>query len=82
VDDFFLLASDGLFDRFSSKECCKEITKKLRKMDLMEQSVQDVAQDLVNMAKSKRVMTDNITLILVALNRGIEAKQKPDKDKH
>jgi len=33
------------------------------------------------MAKSKRVMTDNITLILVALNRGIEAKQKPDKEK-
>ena len=32
------------------------------------------------MAKSKRVMTDNITLILVALNRGIEAKQKPDKE--
>jgi serine/threonine protein phosphatase PrpC len=26
TDDFFLLASDGLFDRFSSKECCKVIT--------------------------------------------------------
>lgn len=39
TDDFFLLASDGLFDRFSSKECCKVITQKLRKMNLMEQSV-------------------------------------------
>ena len=36
TDDFFLLASDGLFDRFSSKECCKVITQKLRKMDVME----------------------------------------------
>jgi hypothetical protein len=27
--------------------------------------------EVVNMAKSKRMMTDNITLILVALNRGI-----------
>lgn len=39
TDDFFLLASDGLYDRFSSKECCKVITQKLRKMNLMEQSV-------------------------------------------
>ena len=28
-DDFFLLASDGLFDRFTSKECVKTITQKL-----------------------------------------------------
>ena len=39
TDDFFLLASDGLFDRFSSKECCKVITQKLKKMELMEQCV-------------------------------------------
>ena len=26
TDDYFLLASDGLFDRFSSKECCKVIS--------------------------------------------------------
>ena len=48
-------------------------------MDLMEQCVQQVAYDVVNMAKSKRMMTDNITLILVALNRGIEAKQTKEK---
>lgn len=36
TDDFFLLASDGLFDRFSSKECVKEITKRLKSMDYME----------------------------------------------
>lgn len=72
TDDFFLLASDGLFDRFTSKECCKVITQKLKKSEVMEQDVRNVAQEVVNMAKSKRMMTDNITLILVALNRGIE----------
>ena len=41
----------------------------------MEQCVQTVAEEIVDMAKSKRMMTDNITLILVALNRGI---QPPD----
>lgn len=75
-----MLATDGLFDRFTSKECCKVITQKLRKMDLMEQDVTSVAREMVNAAKSKRMMTDNITLILVALNRGIEQKVK-DKDK-
>ena len=38
----------------------------------MEQCVHSVAQEMVNSAKSKRMMTDNITLIIVALNRGIE----------
>ena len=37
----------------------------------MEQCVQTVAEEIVEMAKSKRMMTDNITLILVSLNRGI-----------
>ena len=41
-DDFFLLASDGLFDRFSSEECVKLVRSKLQKMDYMEQSCQQV----------------------------------------
>ena len=41
-------------------------------MDVMEQCVQTVAHELVQMAKNKRMMTDNITLLLVSLNRGIE----------
>lgn len=43
-------------------------------MEAMEQCVQTVAHDVVAMAKSKRMMTDNITLILVALNRGIDSE--------
>ena len=43
-------------------------------MEVMEQCMKTVAQEVVNMAKSKRMMTDNITLVLVALNRGIETQ--------
>ena len=73
-DDFFILASDGLFDRYNSHECVKLVRNKLLKMDVMEQCAQKVVSDLVNSAKNKRMMTDNITVILVTLNRGIETE--------
>ena len=41
-DDFILLASDGLFDRFTSQECVKLVRSKLKKMEVMEQSCQQV----------------------------------------
>ena len=41
-------------------------------MPVMEQDAQKVAQELVDMAKNKRMMTDNITVILIALNSGIQ----------
>jgi len=71
-DDFLLLASDGLFDRFSSQECVEIITSKLKGMKLMEQDPQKVARELVAEAVYKRIMTDNITVILATLNRGLD----------
>ncbi len=47
-DDFILLASDGLFDRFSSQECANIVKEKLASMPLMEQDPQAAARDLVN----------------------------------
>ncbi len=35
-DDFILLASDGLFDRFTSQECVNIVKEKLAVMPLME----------------------------------------------
>ena len=35
-DDFVLLASDGLFDRFTSQECVNIVKEKLSEMPLME----------------------------------------------
>ena len=71
-DDFLILASDGLFDRFSSQECVEVTREKLQAMPVLEQDAQKVAQELVDMAKKKRMMTDNITVILIALNSGIQ----------
>lgn len=42
------------------------------KYPVMEQSAQEAVQELVEVAKKKRMMADNITVILVNLNRGIE----------
>lgn len=67
-----LLASDGLFDRFSSQDCVNIVKEKLVEMPLMEQDPQKVARDLVNEAIYKRLITDNITVILATLNRGID----------
>ena len=41
-------------------------------MPVLEQDAQQVAQQLVDLAKNKRMMTDNITVILIALNGGVE----------
>ena len=71
-DDFILLASDGLFDRYTSSQCVKVVRQKLQKMDMMEQDSRKVVAELIEQAKAKRLMTDNITVILITLNRGIE----------
>lgn len=74
-DDFILLASDGLYDRFSSEDCVRIVKDKLKSMPLMEQDPQKVTRELVTEAIYKRIMTDNITVILATLNRGIEDEQ-------
>lgn len=74
-DDFFLLASDGLFDRFTSQECVNIVREKLCNMEMTEQDTQQVVQEIVDQAKNKRMMTDNITVILVALNKGIATEE-------
>ena len=44
----------------------------------MEQDPQKVARELVSEAVYKRLMTDNITVILAALNRGIDSSLNPN----
>ena len=72
-DEFIFLASDGLFDRYSSQQCVDTLRQYMLKNPLMEQSAQTAAVKLIEKAKKKRMMQDNITVIVVALNRGIEA---------
>ena len=72
TDDFILLASDGLFDRFSSQECVDIARAKFVENDLMEQDPREVARHLVLEAVKARVNSDNTTAIIVALNSGID----------
>lgn len=52
TDDFVVLASDGLFDRFSSEECVAIAREKFLTMDVLEQDPAVVASHLVNEAVS------------------------------
>jgi serine/threonine protein phosphatase PrpC len=49
------------------------VKDKLVQRPVMEQNPQEVAKELVKDALYKRVMTDNITVILATLNRGIDS---------
>lgn len=71
TDDFFLLASDGLFDRFTSQECVDLARSKIAEMPMMEQDVGQVARNVVLEATAARVNSDNTTVIIVSLNAGI-----------
>ena len=42
---------------------------------MTEQCSQTVVNNIVEQAKNKRLLNDNITVILVALNRGIETEK-------
>lgn len=78
ADDFLILASDGLFDRFSSEECIDFSLKEfLKQGGLTEQDPQYVAGRLVKEATSQRVNSDNTTVLVVALNNGVEEKSEP-----
>jgi serine/threonine protein phosphatase PrpC len=72
TDDFILLASDGLYDRFSSAECIELGRRKFIEEEMLEQDPTDVASHLVLEAVKARVNSDNTTAICVGLNAGID----------
>lgn len=71
-DEFIILASDGLYDRFSSEECVNRARQSFLQSDLMEQDPYEVARYLVSESVGARVNSDNTTALIVALNSGIE----------
>jgi len=72
IDDFIVLASDGLYDKFTSQEAVSYIRTKLGNMPFMEQDCQKVAKDIANEAIYGKHVRDNVTVVIVALNRGIK----------
>jgi protein phosphatase 2C family protein 2/3 len=70
-DEFLLLASDGLFDVFSSQDVVDLIRRKLMQMPFFEQDPQRVIREVVNEAIYTRQSKDNVTAILVNLTCGL-----------
>lgn len=71
-DEFFILASDGLFDRFSSEETINLARQRFVQSEVMEQDPYEVARCLIAESVGARVNSDNTTAVIVALNLGIE----------
>ena len=71
-DEFIILASDGLFDRFSSEECVNLARQKFLQNEPMEQDPFEVARYLVTESVGVRVNSDNTTAVIVQLNAGVE----------
>ena len=74
TDDFIVLASDGLFDKFSSKDCIASARQKFLTMGITEQDPFVVATHLVQDAIFQRINSDNTTVVVVCLNSGLEQK--------
>lgn len=72
IDDFIVMGSDGLFDKFSSQEVVNYIRTKLVNMPYMEQDVTRVAREITNECIHAKHVRDNVTTIIIALNRGIK----------
>ena len=71
-DDFIILASDGLYDRFSSAECVNLAKYRFVQNELMEQDPYEVARYLVAESVGARVNSDNTTAVIVSLNTGVD----------
>jgi serine/threonine protein phosphatase PrpC len=71
-DEFIILASDGLYDRFSSEECVNLARKRFLEDEMMEQDPFEVARYLVSESVGACVNSDNTTALIVALNSGID----------
>ena len=68
-----ILASDGLYDRFSSGECVNLARQRFLQAELMEQDPYEVARFLVNESVGARVNSDNTTVVMVSLNSGVDS---------
>jgi serine/threonine protein phosphatase PrpC len=70
TDDFIIVGSDGLFDKFTSQEVVTFINAKLQQDPPLDRDLYKAARDIVYECIYNKHVKDNITVILVALNRG------------
>lgn len=63
-DEFIVLASDGLYDRYSSQEVVDSVSQKLSKFQSYERNPQKVANQLLEETFSKGIGSDNVTILV------------------
>ena len=66
-DEFIVLASDGLFDRYSSQEVVESVSEKLSKYQAYEKNPQKVAHELLEETFEKGIGSDNVTILIATL---------------
>lgn len=74
LDEFLLIACDGLFDAYSSQQAVDLIREKLIQMPMTEQDPNRVIREVVNEAIFQNKTNDNVTAILVNLTCGISLR--------
>jgi serine/threonine protein phosphatase PrpC len=67
TDDFILLGSDGVFDKFTSQEVVSFVRNKVAASDYSD--LPKIARELANECIYGKNVKDNITVIIIALNR-------------
>ncbi len=72
IDDFIVIGSDGLYDKFSSQEVVTFIRTKLGQMPFMDQDLSKVAREIANESIYSKHVRDNVTVIIIGLNRGVK----------
>jgi protein phosphatase PTC2/3 len=69
TDDFILLGSDGVFDKFTSQEVVSFVRNKVATSDYSD--LPKIARELANECIYGKNVKDNITVIIIALNRAL-----------
>jgi protein phosphatase PTC2/3 len=69
TDDFILLGSDGVFDKFTSQEVVSFVHNKVATSDYSD--LPKIARELANECIYGKNVKDNITVIIIALNRAL-----------
>lgn len=69
TDDFILLGSDGVFDKFTSQEVVSFVRNRVAASDYSD--LPKIARELANECIYGKNVRDNITVIIIALNRAL-----------
>ncbi|EGR27968.1 hypothetical protein IMG5_185510 [Ichthyophthirius multifiliis] len=79
-DEFIVMGCDGLFDIYSNQEIINMVRERLTEYPITEQDPQKVARqlclDAVNQSKLQRRGSDNVSVIIILLTRGITSFEK------